>query len=131
MRRTSVVVMISPTATQTVRLCEPVCRDEFLLDLGLVGHGGGAAFRGRGRALVHVGWNTTDYQVSWARRSPSARACDLCGHEWQARPARIRPRREPTAAQLAALAAHQFTPKLPAPTAEGSTTRAATPAARP
>lgn len=106
-RRTSVVVMVSHATgrVNSIRLCEPECRDAFLIDLGLRGHGGRAAFKGTGSARVLVAWNATEYDVRWRRFPPSARGCDQCGDDWQyrERPA-ARPAPEPTDKQLAARA---------------------------
>jgi hypothetical protein len=105
-RRTSLVIMASATGrVDSIRLCEPECRDHFLIDLGLRGHGGRSAFRSTGSARVLVEWNATEYDVRWRRFPPSARACDQCGDDWQyrARPASAPPP-EPTDAQLAARA---------------------------
>lgn len=101
-RRTSIVTMTSATASDMIRLCEPSCRDEFLLDLGLKGSGGGSAFRSHGEAGVRVGWNGKDYRVTWQRQRPSALPCALCASQWRYLPG---PRkRELTEAHRAALA---------------------------
>jgi hypothetical protein len=97
--------MLSPTAHDEIRLCYPDCRDAFLTDLGLSGHGGGWAFPARGQAMVRVAWSGIRYQVSWARRPPSARLCDLCGDEWTSRPARMRAVPPPSEAQVRSRAA--------------------------
>lgn len=99
-RRTSVITMTSATARDVIRLCDPGCRDEFLLDLGLKGSGGGSAFPSRGEADVHVAWNGSDYRVTWKRCAPSALPCDLCGPQWRYRAGRERSSPAPTAAQL-------------------------------
>lgn len=106
-RRTAVVTMISRATghRDVIRLCEPECRDAFLIDLGMHGHGGGSAFRSTGSARVTVAWNATGYDVTWRRCPPSARDCDLCGGEWRDRPRPpSRPAPEPSPAQLAARA---------------------------
>src|SRR5438105_12130416 len=99
-RRTCVITMVSATASDRVRLCNPDCRDAFLIDLGLSGHGGGWAFPARGQKMVRVAWSGIRYQVSWAGRPASAKSCDLCGDEWMYRPARMRVTSPPTEAQL-------------------------------
>ena len=73
-RRTCVVTMISATARDEIRLCNPDCRDSFLIDLGLSGHGGGWAFSPRGQAMVRVAWSGIRYQVSWAGPSGFGKA---------------------------------------------------------
>lgn len=102
--RTAVVTMVSSTAHDEIRLCHPECRDDFLRDLGLSGHGGGWAFPARGRAEVVVDWSGIRYQVTWASRPTSGISCDLCGDEWQHRPLRVRTSAPPTEAQLRARA---------------------------
>jgi hypothetical protein len=97
-RRTSIVT-IGP---DTVRLCEPECRDEVLLDLGVKGSGGGSAFRSHGETGVHVEWNGKDYRVTWKRCPPSALHCHLCAGQWRYRAA-VR-KRELTPAQREAFA---------------------------
>lgn len=105
-RRTSVVVMVSHATgrVNSIRLCEPECRDAFLIDLGLRGHGGVSAFKGTGSACVLVDWNATEYDVRWRRFPPSARHCDQCGDDWQYRERPAARPAEPTAKQLAARA---------------------------
>jgi hypothetical protein len=96
-RRTSIVT-IGP---DTVRLCDPGCRDEVLPGLGLKGSGGGSAFRSHGEADVHVTWNGHDYRVTWKRCPASALPCDACGPQWRYRAGA--PRRALTDAQREAL----------------------------
>jgi len=103
-RRTCVITMTSTTAHDVIRVCDPECRDEFLRDLGLSGHGGGWAFRSRGEADVTVAWNHKDYRVTWKRCAPSALPCDQCGGEWRFRQERVREVLPPTEAQLASRA---------------------------
>lgn len=99
-RRTCVVVMTSATSREEIRLCDPECRDQFLIDLGLKGSGGGWAFRSRGQADVTVPWSGTEYHVTWERRRPSSIPCAQCEQAWRFRPARVLP--PPSEAQLAA-----------------------------
>jgi len=103
-RRTCVITMTSVTARDVIRVCDPECRDAFLLDLGLAGHGGGWAFRSHGEADVTVAWNHADYRVTWKRCSRSALPCDQCGEEWRSRQELVREVRPPTEAQLASRA---------------------------
>lgn len=77
-RRTAQVV-IGP---DTIELCEPECRNQFLLDLGVPGHGAWV-YRPSGSADVHVAWSRRDYTVTWKRRRTNARPCDLCWDAWQ------------------------------------------------
>lgn len=81
-RRTSRVTV----GPDIFELCEPECRDEVLLDLGLKGSGGGSAYPAGGEASAGVAWNQKTYAVSW-RRQPraSARFCDMCGEDWRFR----------------------------------------------
>jgi hypothetical protein len=104
-RRTCVITMTSVTAHDVIRVCDPECRDAFLIDLGLKGSGGGWAFRSHGVARVTVAWNHKDYDVTWKRCPPSALPCDSCGDEWKFRPVRtpvLPPPAPPTEAQLRA-----------------------------
>lgn len=79
-RRTTQVT-IGP---DTIELCEPECRNEFLLDLGVRGHGAWV-YAPSGGAGVHVAWSQRDYVVTWKRRRTNARPCDLCSDAWQYR----------------------------------------------
>ena len=88
-RRTAVITMTSATAHDAVRVCDPECRDAFLLDLGLKGSGGGSAYRSHGEADVRVAWSGKDYRVTWKRCAPSALHCDLCEGEWRYRACRL------------------------------------------
>jgi hypothetical protein len=89
-----------PGGPDVIRVCEPECRDAFLMDLGMLAAGGVSGFRPRGAADVHVAWNDHDYRVTWHRHPLSAKPCDVCGEEWQARPGRVRVVPPPTEAQL-------------------------------
>jgi hypothetical protein len=101
-RRTSIVT-IGP---DTVRLCEPECRNEVLLDLGVKGGRGAWVYPPRGPAVVTVTWSGKTYEVTWKRCPPSAQPCDLCAHQWHYRiPAAVAAAgRAPTEAQRASLA---------------------------
>ncbi len=103
-RRTSLVTMTSAQTgnVDVIRLCEPECRDEFLCDLGLHGHGGGSAFPRSGKTLVYAAG--TAYQVTWDRKISSGVPCDLCEPYWRTKPARQArvATAPPSAAQLAA-----------------------------
>lgn len=97
-RRTAVIVLAGTSSREEIRVCDPECRDAFLMDLGLKGSGGGWAFRSHGAARAAVSWRHEDYRVTWERRRASALPCDLCGEAWRFRPARVLP--PPTEAQL-------------------------------
>ena len=84
-RRTCVVKI----GADTVRLCEPECRNEVLTDLGVPGGRGGWVYPASGSALVTVGWSGKTLPVSWARRRPSALRCDMCEFQWQRRIPRL------------------------------------------
>jgi hypothetical protein len=115
-RRTAIVTMTSTTAHDVIRLCEPECRNEFLLDLGVPHRQpGGWVYPSRGTAVVTVTWNQKTCDVSWVRQRLNALPCDLCEHEWryripelvasEARKAEARAARPPTERQLEARAA--------------------------
>jgi hypothetical protein len=80
-RRTSLVT-IGP---DTVRLCEPECRNDVLLDLGVKGGRGGWVYPPRGSAEVTIASNGKTYVMAWRRCPPSAQHCDLCAWEWHYR----------------------------------------------
>ena len=103
-RRTCVITMANTGTghTDVIRVCDPQCRDEFLLDLGLKGSGGGSAFRSHGEADVRADWNGKDYRVTWKRNPPSAAHCDLCEPTWRYREPKVKTAPAPTPAQLAA-----------------------------
>jgi hypothetical protein len=117
-RRTATVTItnMATSHADTVRLCDPGCRDVVLLDLGLKGSGGGSAFPSHGQAEVFAEWNGEDYEVAWKRGRPTRLPCDLCGGDWMTRP--VRAKRERTAAQVAAAAAN-LTHKPPVPVRSG------------
>jgi hypothetical protein len=98
--RTSAIHLVSATAHDAVRVCEPECRDAFLMDLGLLAAGGMSGFRPRGDAIVTVAWNKILYHVTWKRHPLSGAPCDLCGDEWMSHPGRVRAVPPPTEAQL-------------------------------
>jgi hypothetical protein len=79
-RRTSVVVM----GPDTIRVCDPECRNEVLSDLGIPGRGKWK-YRGRGEASVTVAWSGKSYDIAWKRCRPSALPCDACGDGWMGR----------------------------------------------
>jgi hypothetical protein len=102
-RRTSRVI-IGP---DTVRLCEPECRNEVLLDLGVPISGGQYKYRPHGEVTAHVEWNHTDYHVTWDRRPYSSLPCDLCADEWQYRiPGAVAAARRSAEAQKGRTPAH-------------------------
>lgn len=86
-RRTSVITLASEKTgkVDTIRACEPECRNEILLDLGVRGGRGGWVYRSKGDAVVTVPWSGVMYHVSWKRVRPTALACDACGDEWMYR----------------------------------------------
>jgi hypothetical protein len=79
-RRTSSIT-IGP---DTVEVCEPDCRNDVLLDLGIPASGGWA-YPPRGNANVTVAWNGKDYAVSWRRVRMNDHPCELCADEWRYR----------------------------------------------
>lgn len=79
-RRTTEVII---DGKERVYLCEPECRNEFLLDLGVSGGTGAWVFRSRGSATVTLAWSGRTHHVTWRRIRPNARDCDLCGVEWR------------------------------------------------
>lgn len=81
-RRTTEVII---DGKEKIHLCEPECRNEFLLDLGVSGGTGAWVFRSRGSATVVVGWSGKRHQIGWRRIRPNARDCDLCGVNWRGR----------------------------------------------
>lgn len=83
-RRTSVITLASETGrVDTIRACEPECRNEVLLDLGVPhGRGGGWTYRSKADAAVTVAWSGIRYRVSWKRVRATALPCDHCGDEW-------------------------------------------------
>lgn len=83
-RRTAVITMISTTTNDTIRACEPECRNYVLSDLGIPS-GGQWKYKPAGEADVTAAWSGRDYHVSWKRCKPSAIYCDQCGDEWQTR----------------------------------------------
>lgn len=94
-----------------VRLCEPECRNAFLLDLGVPHRGrGGWTFRSYGEADVTVAWNSIRFHVTWKRGRPTARACDQCGDEWMYRIPELIARAEERSAALKGIAPAGSTP---------------------
>jgi hypothetical protein len=87
-RRTSVITLFSHETghTDVIRSCEPECRNEILLDLGVphTGHGGWV-YRSHGEADVTVAWSGVRYHVTWKRVRPSALSCDHCEDGWMYR----------------------------------------------
>jgi hypothetical protein len=88
-RRTSVITLLSAATgnLDQVRLCEPECRNEFLLDLGVPrrGRGGGWVYRSHGEADVTVAWSGVRFHVTWRRGRATVLPCDQCGDEWEFR----------------------------------------------
>lgn len=80
-RRTS-IVQLGP---DTVRLCDPECRNEVLADLGVPGGRGAWTYPGHGAATVTVAWSGKTYDIAWKRVRPSALPCDACWDEWMYR----------------------------------------------
>lgn len=88
-RRTSVVTLASSRTgrVDTIRLCEPECRNAVLTDLQVphAGRGGGWVYRSKGDAIVTISWSGVPYHVTWKRIRATALPCDHCGDEWMAR----------------------------------------------
>lgn len=97
-RRTSVIT-IGP---DTVELCEPDCRNEFLADLGIRASRNGNYVRD-GEATVTVAWSGKPYRVTWQRHRMNMRHCDLCADQWRYRiPSLVAKARRRSAAMKAA-----------------------------
>jgi hypothetical protein len=84
-RRTTVITLVSSKTNRVdvIRACEPECRNEILMDLGVPhGRGGGWLYRSKAAAVVTVAWSGIRYHVSWKRVKATALPCDHCGDQW-------------------------------------------------